>query len=204
MKIFKEGEKSKAICHHCRKLVSTTFKVQDTKIKDGKDLYRVPEVLVGICDDCASVVSVPQQSFAAVAEVRKKAEKKSLNIRVPRHLLDILNVSIIDLGIQISADLRSQLLRFYIASASKDSKSKVWLSNNLESELLRGEFKRSSRFSMKITPQLEGYFREMQQASGLTKTEMIDSLIVEIKEDILDKKSPEKISEIRTALLAMG
>jgi hypothetical protein len=204
MKIFKEGDKSKAVCHHCKELVVTTFRVQDAKIKDAGVSYNVPDVLVAICDQCDVVVSVPQQSFAAVAEVRRKTEKKSLNVRVPRHLLDILNVSIVDLGIQISADLRSQLLRLYIASASKDSGNKVWLTSNLDSELLRGGFKRSSRFSMKITPQLEDCFKEMQESSGLTKTEVIDSLIVEIKEDILEKKNPAKRSEVMTALLAMG
>lgn len=204
MEIFKEGDRSRAICSHCKKQVTTTFKVRTTAIKDGGVSYKVPDILVGACDICDSVVSVPQQSFAAVAEVRKKAEKETLDFRIPRHLLDVLNNSIIVLGVETSSDLRSQLLRLYIASVSENQKQREKLKHNLKSDLLKGTFKRSNRLSMKVNSQLETRFDEIRKSSGLKKTEVIDSLIVEVKNDILDKKNPARFEEIKRALLATG
>lgn len=204
MEIFKEGDKSRAICSHCKKQVTTAFQVRTTSIKDGGVSYRVPDVLVGVCDVCDAVVSVPQQSFAAVSEVRKKAEKETLDFRVPRHLLDVLNNSIIVLGIEASSDLRSQLLRLYVASVSESKKHKERLKQNLKSDLLKGTFKRSNRLSMKFNSQLEIRFDDIRKVSGMNKTEVIDSLIVEVKKDILDKKNPKRFEEIKRALLATG
>ncbi len=204
MEIFKEGDKSRAICSCCKKQVATTFQVRTAPIKDGGVSYRVPDILVGVCDACDTVVSIPQQSFAAVAEVRKKAEKETLDFRVPRHLLDVLNNSILELGVETSSDLRSQLLRLYIASVSENPRQREKLKQNLKSELLKGTFKRSNRLSMKVNSQLEIRFDEMRKLSGMNKTEVIDSLIVEVKNDILDKKNPSRFEEIKRALLATG
>lgn len=204
MEIFKEKDKSRAICSHCKKQVTTTFQVRTSSIKDGGASYKVPDILVGVCDVCDSVVSVPQQSFAAVAEVRKKAEKETMDFRVPRHLLDVLNNSILVLGVETSSDLRSQLLRLYMASMSENPKQSEKLKRNLKSELLQGTFKRSNRLSMKVNSQLETRFAEIRKVSGMNKTEVIDSLIVEVKHDILDKKNPTRFDEIKRALLATG
>lgn len=204
MQIFKEGDKSRAICSHCKKQGTTTFQVRTTAIKDGGVSYKVPDILVGVCDACDSVVSVPQQSFAAVAEVRKKAEKETLDFRVPRHLLDVLNNSIVVLGIEASSDLRSQLLRLYMASVSENPKQRDKLKKNLKSDLLKGNFRRSHRLSMKVNSQLETRFEEIRKLFGMNKTEVIDSLIIEVKNDILDKKNPARFEEIKRALLATG
>lgn len=202
MNIFKEGDQSKGICEHCKKLVSTTFKVQDAPIHDGNATYFVKDVLVGVCDVCNRIVSIPQQSFAAVAEVRKKAEKENLEVRVPRHLLDILNNSILILGIDVTADLRSQLVRLYLADIKAKQYTKI--KENLKSSLLRGSFKKSSRLSVRVTSQLEDIYETFLKKSHFSKTDLVYSVIVEVKKDILDKKSPSKIHEIRTALLAAG
>ncbi len=202
MEIYKEGDKSKAICSHCKKIVPTTFQVRTAQIKDGDESYKVPNVLVGVCDVCESTVSVPQQSFTAVAEVRKKAEKESFDVRLPRHLLDILNNSIAALGVDVSADLRGQLLRLYLASC--DEKNTSRLKENLKSDLLKGSFKRQNRLSMRMTGQLEDHIEKLIKSCKLKKTELVDSLIVDIKADLLDKKDPVRAKELRRALLAAG
>jgi len=206
MQIYKEGDKSKAICPHCRKLVATTFQVRTSSIHDGNSTYRVPMVLVGVCDQCESNITVPQQSFAAVSEVRKKAEKETLDFRLPRHLLDVLSNSIVALGVESSPDLRSQLLRLYVASFFSDNKAQMkHLKTNLKSDLLVGTIKRSSRLSMKINSQLSIRFEEIKKNSGLNKTQIIDSLIVEVNKDVLsDNKNSVRLTELKRALLATG
>ena len=47
---FQEGSKSKAICPECQEIVNTTFAYNDDKL------------LVGVCDQCGDIVSIPHQS----------------------------------------------------------------------------------------------------------------------------------------------
>lgn len=203
MRIFKEGDKSKAICDRCQKIVTTTFKVRNAPVHYGKSTYSVKDVLVGACDECDLVVSIPQQSYAAVAEVRRKAEKENLEVRIPRHLLDILNNSILSLGIDVSADLRGQLVRLYLA----DTKAKQYtkLKQNLKDKILRGSFKSRNRLSVKVTSQLEDIYESfLKKNVSFTKTDLVYSVIIAVKQDLLDKKNPRKAHEVKTALLATG
>jgi hypothetical protein len=60
-----EGDKSKAICSHCKKMVSTTFAYRDVPFSDGSGV--VKNILVGVCDHCDLVVSIPAQSTPAIS-----------------------------------------------------------------------------------------------------------------------------------------
>jgi hypothetical protein len=162
----------------------------------------VPHILVGVCDACDAVVSVPQQSFAAVGEVKRKEKKGTQDFRVPRHLLDVLNNAIADLGVEISSDLRGVLLRYYIAAISESASSINKLKHNLESELLQGHFGRGDRISIKFGSQIEECFEEIKLALGFSKTQVIDSIIVEVKKDLLDSKNSKRSVEVKRALLA--
>ncbi len=202
MEIFKEGDKSKAICEHCKKVSTTTFQVRTTQIQDGNKPLRIPDVLVAVCDKCDKVAAIPQQSFAAVAEVKKKAETTNEDFRVPRHFLDILNNSISIIGLNATKDLRARIVRYYLADLDITAESIKILKRNLKSELLIGSFKRGNRLSMRFSSELEDHFAEVLESSDLNRTEVIDSVIVRIKEDILDKKDSEKIDNLKTALMA--
>ncbi len=202
MEIFKEGDKSKAICEHCKKVSTTTFQVRTTQIQDGNKSLRIPDVLVAVCDKCDKVAAIPQQSFAAVAELKKKAETTNEDFRVPRHFLDILNNSISIIGLNATKDLRARIVRYYLADLDITAESIKILKRNLKSELLIGSFKRGNRLSMRFSSELEDHFAEVLESSDLNRTEVIDSVIVRIKEDILDKKDSEKIDNLKTALMA--
>lgn len=200
MDFYKEGDKSKAICEHCKKVVPTTFKVRRANLKDGHATLVVPDVLIAACDECDKTVGVPQQSFAAVAEVRKKTEKASLDVRLARHHLDVLNNVLEKLGIRATADLRSHLLRHYIASI--DLKDLKRLKENLDSELFQGSYSKGNRLSIKINEDLKANIKTVLDKSKLTKTELVESVIVEAKEDVLDKPDKAKIEELKRTLLA--
>jgi len=59
MKVYKVGEKSKAICHICKAIKETTFDLRDVPLSDGTAIAK--EALVGICDTCNTIVSMPAQ-----------------------------------------------------------------------------------------------------------------------------------------------
>lgn len=65
---FHEGDKSKAICSHCGKLVGTTFVRRDVPLSDGNRVAK--NILVAVCDVCGEVVATPPESTAAIRMAR--------------------------------------------------------------------------------------------------------------------------------------
>lgn len=53
---FKVGEKSKAVCYQCEKVVKTTF--QKRLIPDLPRKHAEETKLVSVCDECDSVVGI--------------------------------------------------------------------------------------------------------------------------------------------------
>ena len=60
------GDKSKAICSKCEKIVKTTFKYKhlpNLKLKGNNNVYkRGDTVLSSLCDECGTVCSVPMKT----------------------------------------------------------------------------------------------------------------------------------------------
>ncbi|WP_408601591.1 hypothetical protein [Pseudomonas sp. PLMAX] len=67
MKLYQEGDKSRAICGHCETVVATTFMCRDVPFSDGKGIAKA--ILVGVCDTCSQVVSIPAQSTPAIQQL---------------------------------------------------------------------------------------------------------------------------------------
>ena len=64
VKIYKVGNKSKAICHFCKDLVGTTFGYHTVPFNNGYG--SVSNIMAATCDQCGSVVSIPAQSTTAI------------------------------------------------------------------------------------------------------------------------------------------
>jgi hypothetical protein len=72
--VFKEGDKSRAVCNTCKKIVSSTFRYA---------LYNygglmIPDILQGFCDECGVAVSIPHQSRYEIKEFREQIETVDL------------------------------------------------------------------------------------------------------------------------------
>lgn len=204
MNFYKEGDHSKAVCAHCKKVVPTTFKVRRAGIRDGTVTHSVPDILVSVCDECDRTLAVPQQSFAAVAEIKKKSAKKSVDVRVPRHLLDVLNNSITALGIELTSDMPSILLKLFIADIASSPAMQKRLKKNLQSDLLAGGFKKQCRMSIKVNDSLNDQISELLKTWKINKTELIDATVIEIEKDILNAPESERAQAIRNTLIAVG
>lgn len=66
MNIYKEGDKSQAICEKCG-LTQTTFRYRDVPLSSGKS--NVNNILVGVCDSCGMVVSTLPQEVEKIKNV---------------------------------------------------------------------------------------------------------------------------------------
>ena len=68
MKLYRPGDKSRAICTLCGSVVPTTLAPRDVPFSDGAGSAR--GVLAATCDHCGSVVAVPAQSTPAITAAR--------------------------------------------------------------------------------------------------------------------------------------
>ena len=66
MKEYKVNDKTKGVCHQCKKLVEATMMIRDVPSSEGKI---VKNILVSVCDECNSVIATPQQS---AKEIKKQ------------------------------------------------------------------------------------------------------------------------------------
>ena len=70
--IYTAGDKGRAICEACAKVVATTFAYRDVAFDDGSGVVR--DILAAVCDACDAVVAVPAQSTPAIQRARKAGQ----------------------------------------------------------------------------------------------------------------------------------
>ena len=145
MKLYKVGEKSKAICEQCGQLRSTTFKERNVPLRSGKGT--VPNVLVAVCDTCDSVVSIPQQSVPRIQEVIH-GTRHPIEARIPRHLIDALILACYELGASTSESKQTVVFRYYLQKVSQTKSLHSKLKANLSTDEAEG--KADARFSIKL------------------------------------------------------
>jgi hypothetical protein len=73
MKIWHEGNKSKALCEIFRKTVTTTFDYHDVPFESGIGVAK--QIMAATCDECGTVVAIPPQSTPAIRDAREIASK---------------------------------------------------------------------------------------------------------------------------------
>lgn len=196
MKIFIEGEKSKGLCQTCKKLVPTTFKVSSVPLSSGKG--NVDGILAARCDVCDHVVAIPQQSAPRIHETLT-AKKRSIEVRVPLHLLDILVLASAEFKMGAPEQLKDSLVRYYIALADSDKAIVKNIRRFSESEFAKGS---SYRLSLKVNEAIHERFEHLIKHTKLTKTQILKGLILQINEDVLQKPLKKRISDLQKVMFA--
>lgn len=190
MKILKVGEKEKAACSNCNAFVTVTYKLRDVPFSDGSGI--VKNVLVGVCEQCDSVCVLPHQSTPVVkAELDK--QRKAVETRVPAHMLDILNLASAEVG--CSTRFSQVMMKYYIHALANKKISATKLSKYIESDLAKG--KADKRFSLKGY-NVQEELSELKLVTHLkSNSDLIKSVILKIKDDILEHKRPRSLSELK-------
>jgi hypothetical protein len=200
MRIYKENDTSRAICHHCKKLVNTTLKTRDVPFSDGSGVAKA--ILAGVCDICDKVVSTPQQSAPRIKEAMNK-DKKSIEARLPRHLLDILVVAGDKLKAQQPNSFTGLLLKYYIHSLNADNRKSKALQKYLKIDLAKGKAG-TERLSLKVNSNIFAEFESLRSKTKLTKTELLKALTLKIYDDVLKNKSTDDIKALKNIAAISG
>lgn len=197
MKVYKAGEKSKAICEDCGALVSTTFAYRDVPFDDGQGT--VKDVLASVCDQCDRVVALPAQSTPAVRRARETADVP-LEVMLSAPDMELLDLA----GYRIDPDaglrLRKPLLAYYIHRLSRDPAA----AGRLQAKVFRRAKKGATavnipkrRLSVKFAPRTEASMQELMKASGLKKSHLIRGIVHEIEDDLIRPDHPKDLETLR-------
>lgn len=203
MKLFKAGDKGKAVCETCEDRVGTTFAYRNVPFSDSPDV--VKDLLVAVCDECASVVSIPAQSTPAIQAVREIATE-SIEVRLPAPYVEALDLAAYRIDPRATAAFRKRLLAYYIhrAAASEDAPTKI----RALTEKTPARFAAKGptrRLSFKVTPRLEGEIDRITRAASLKRTDLIKGLVMQIDRDIVQPRRPRHLAELRRlAAVAVG
>lgn len=198
MKLFVQGQKGKAICE-ADGLVSTTFMYRDVPFSDGTGIVR--NILVGVCDTCGDVVSIPPQSTPAIKAVRVKAVA-SIEAMLPSVYLEALDLACYRIDPGVTQDFRKRLLLYYVHRCITDRRGAQRLAGIMQEagrafrDAERSNVRR--RLSLKVSPTMFSNVERLMDATKLNRTDLLKSLVVQIDEDIIEPEHPADLDELRT------
>jgi hypothetical protein len=183
MVIYKEGEKSGAICEKCGKIVPTTFRYAYYAINASK----IPDVLQGFCDMCGEAVSLPQQSTFRIREYRENFSHP-LEFRIPTHFTDILlaigSVHTISRKPNLLCRLLSEL---YLGKIHRPGGQEIrrQILEALSDDLAHGNSK--DRLSCLFPDAAYATLKALSKEEHKTISDIVKGIIVAAKYDLLDK-----------------
>lgn len=195
-KFWRAGDRSRAICEHCGRVVETRFEYRTYSL--DKPRIDVPDVLVAVCTTCDRTVAVPYQSSPRLNEARKAAEA-ALEARIPRHLEDVLAVVASHYG-RNDSEFRNVILRYYLHALSESAALAEHIRDLAAGELARGTA--DERLSLKVQkPVLNRAWDTARNAGMRSKTDMVKGAIIAAAED-LDTRDGKKRRETLAEMAA--
>lgn len=197
MKLFQEGETSRGFCEKCSKIVQTFFVRSDMTFSDGKGVAR--NILVAKCAYCESVIAIPAQSTPAIREARAR-EVVSLEASLPAIYVDVLDLAAFKISPVANTEFRRPLLSYFFHQYAHKSRSAGQLKRAYLKCLdifpeKRGGSKR--RISLKVSSVVADDLNWLLNATELSKTELIKSVVFEIHQSVLERPKQNYISDLR-------
>jgi len=195
MKILKVGDTKKAACNRCKSFQDVTFKLRDTPFSDGIGIVR--NVLVGVCNNCDSVTVLPHQSTPVVKK-QLEVQRKSLESRVPAHMIDILNLVSDELG--GGTEFIPNIIKFYIHALSNNTISPRNISHYLKTDLAKGVAQK--RISIKGRHLEEEILILKKMTKIENTTDLIKCVVLKISDDVLVNRRQKPISQLKNIMAA--
>jgi len=193
MKLFIEGDKSKAICSHCKGWVNTTFQYRDVPFSDGSGM--VDGVLVAVCDTCDQVVATPPQSTPKIKQSRAKA-LKSVEASVPATLADAVNLAVHAIDADFSQEFKKKAIWLFVRSYAEGPKDPVQLKAEYTAKI--GAFgKAKSRFSFKVSDAMLADLKKASEAFGENQTETLKIAAFDLYNKVIERKDKRLIAKLR-------
>jgi len=195
MKILKVDDTMKAACSHCKSFQDVTFKLRDVPFSDGSGV--VKNVLVGVCTTCDSVAVLPHQSTPAVKK-QLEVQRKSLESRVPAHMIDILNLVSDELG--GGTEFVPNIMKYYIHALSNNAISSHNISKYLNTDLASGVAQKRISIKGRFVQEEILILKELTKIKSTT--DLMKSIVLKINDDVLVKKNTKTMNQLKNILVA--
>lgn len=204
MKVWYTGDKSKALCENCRKVVTTTFDYHDVPFESGIGVAK--NIMAATCDECGIVVAIPPQSTPAIRDAREIASR-SLEVVMAAPFLDTLDLASYRINPSGGLLLRKSLIAYFVRRSLNDESLVERLRRN--AVVHRAKWKSwdvapTKRLSMKVTPSIGAEFDELIKRSALNKTTLIKSIVMDIASEIVEPEEPQMMPELRRVAAALA
>jgi len=182
-----QGDKGRAICPACRRPVTTTYEYRTVHLeRTGVD---VDNVLVGVCDVCGEIVSIPAQSAPRLKDARD-AKLATVNARIPRHLDDILHVLADQYGASTNAFCPA-MLRYYLHEVATSESFARRVERLARQDLARG--KADARVSLRLSDDLWSQaWRRARDAGIRSQADLFKGVILAAMEDSTQGRAPAR------------
>jgi hypothetical protein len=191
MRILKEGDRSSGLCEECRKRVGVRYEYRAITLEESN--IEVCDVLVAVCDDCGSVVSIPAQSFPRLKEARAEKDR-TVEARIPLELDDVMRLISDHFNVSNNA-FRAYLLRYYLHLLGDDERFARRVKRLSEKELAL--LKSRTRVSLRVSNELWTNAWSAGQRVGIGSwAELLKGIVLAAQEDVLGKKAPRRSEDL--------
>lgn len=198
MRIIREGEREEGLCPVCEAWRPIRYEYRTVHLEES-DLD-VDDVLVGACEACGEIVSIPPQSTPRLREARR-AKGHTVEARIPRHLDDVVFVIAGQMG-SAAAELRGAVLRYYLNEVRSDEGTARRVARLAGSELARGP--QEARVSLRVEEKLwREAWAAARQAGIRARADLIRGVLVAAKEDLVDGKASARRRDLERVAAAI-
>lgn len=203
VKLYQPGDKSRAVCPHCAKLVTTTFNYRDVPFDDGSGTVR--DILTAVCDECAQVVAVPAQSTPAIRNARDVADI-SLEVSIPAPEVEILDAAAYRIDPRATTRFRKSLFAYYLSKWQRETGAldhlgedvMTWLTQRQAlSKQIAGIKIPKRRISFKLSPATNQNVHKIMDRTNLDKTKLMRGVIMMTEREILSDEPGPVIRELQ-------
>jgi hypothetical protein len=169
--------------------------LRDVPFSDGGGT--VSNVLVGVCDCCDSVAVLPHQSTPVVNK-QLQTQRRSLEGRVPAHMVDILNLASVE--ISGGTEFVQSLMKFYVHSLSTNDISPQGISKYLDTELAKGKPQKRISIKGRLITKEFGHLKKVTKIDSTT--DLIKGVVLKINDDVLVHKKSRTIRALKNIVAA--
>lgn len=201
MKLYTPGEKSRAICASCKKLVATTFMYRDVPFDDGEGVAK--NILASVCDECSAVVAIPAQSTPAIRRARDAANI-SLEVMLTARDMEVLDSAALRIDPQATAKFRKFLIAYYVHRIAQASDAKDRLQILHQQRMTSTPDAPRKRLSLKLAPRMEAEVQALMERSGLNKTDLMRSVVGEIEQALVKSPAPTELHALQDLAAVVG
>lgn len=209
-KLYIPGDKSRAICPHCRKVQATTFAYRDVPFDDASGT--VKGVLTAVCDACGAVAAIPAQSTPAIRRARETADIP-LEVNLPAPEIEILDAAAFQIDPEATSRFRKAIFTYYLRRFERDPDHldtvnrdlSQWIAARKQNLHASTKVKiPSRRLSFKLAPRTGQRMAAVLDKTGWSKTSLVRSVVMSVEKDILKNRARKAVIDLQEIAAAVN